>query len=137
MKNEKKFIHAIIIIIIIVNLACSVIFIHDKITYKEEPNHFTLFIGLNDKDANKQIINSFEAKNIVENITLKYVDSFTVNFGKGYWLNNNITYNESTIILYIDDSDINTIHKIANEIKEKLNQESILIETSKVKKEFY
>ena len=44
---------------------------------------------------------------------------------------------ENTVVCYFSDTDLEIIHKIADEIIEKLNQNSVLIEKNQVITDFY
>ena len=137
MKIKRNYL-IVIGLILLFSLLMSSIFLYDKINEnKDSSNHYVLYIGLNDKNENTQLLKTSEAQEIVDNTTLKYVDGFTTTLAKGHWSDGKVMFNETTIICYIDDTDIGTVHKLANDLKKKLNQESILIEESFITKEFY
>ena len=99
---------------------------------------YIMYVGLNDKDTYSQIVSTYEAKSIIDGICIKYVNGYTIQDANGVWADETerFTY-ENTVVCYFSDTDLETIHKIADEIIEKLNQNSVLIEKNQVITEFY
>ncbi|MBO7674938.1 MAG: hypothetical protein J6S63_08000, partial [Atopobiaceae bacterium] len=90
------------------------------------------------KDTYKAEVSSEEAKKIVDETCLKYFEGYTLQEARGAWTDgkNNLTH-EYTLVCYFDDADINMVHKAADELITKLNQNSILIEKDRIEMEFY
>ena len=101
-------------------------------------NKYVMYIGLNDKDSYEQIISKEDAEEIIDNICLKYVDGYTIQEATGSWVDEkeNVTC-EETIVCYFNDADEGTVYKIADEVIEKLNQNTVLIEKCKIETDFY
>ena len=99
---------------------------------------YTMYVGLNDKDTYEQIVPTDDAKSIIDKICIKYVDGYTIQDAKGVWTDETgePTY-ENTIMCYFSAADSETIYKIADEIIEELNQNSVLIEKNYVVTDFY
>ena len=99
---------------------------------------YVMYVGTNDKDTYKAEVSSEEAKKIVDETCLKYFEGYTLQEARGAWTDgkNNLTH-EYTLVCYFDDADINMVHKAADELITKLNQNSILIEKDMIEMEFY
>ncbi len=108
------------------------------LSLKNATVHYTLYIGTNDKDTYTQIIPTEEAKHIVDVICTKYVNGFTVHDSIGTWNDekNEITH-ENTIICYLDNIDDETLYSICDEIREALNQNTVLIQKEYTELDFY
>lgn len=87
-----------------------------------------LIIGLNDKDTKKQEISTEEAEKVIENVLFQYTDGYTLQLDtKGlYKHENGETVKEASIIILLYYTDNETINKIIKELKQQLNQESIM-----------
>ena len=110
----------------------------DKFSLTNATVHYTLYIGTNDKDTYKQEIPTDEAKHIVDEICTKYVNGFTVQDSIGTWNDeNNMITHENTIMCYLDDIDEETLHRICDEIRSALNQNTVLIQKEYTALDFY
>ena len=99
---------------------------------------FVMYIGTNDKDTYKPEHTNEEAKNIVDEICLKYFEGYTLQDAIGSWTDEkkSITH-EYTLVCYFDGADSETVHKAADEIIRALNQNTVLIEQNEIKTEYY
>jgi hypothetical protein len=78
------------------------------------------------------------SKDIIQDICLKYTDGVTMLNGDGVWKNSdNLLTKESSIICVIYNLNKSDITPMLNEIAERLNQESILVDEKKVKLNYY
>lgn len=103
-----------------------------------ETVHYTLYIGTNDKDTYEQIIPTDQAKHIVDEICTKYVNGFTVLDAIGTWNDDDgVITHENTIMCYLDDVDEKTLHVICDEIRQALNQNTVLIQKEYTLLDFY
>ena len=99
---------------------------------------YVMYIGTNDKDTYKQEIPTDEAKKIVDEICLSHFDGYTIQEASGAWKDETDTItHEYTIVCYFDGADSETVHKVADEVIEKLNQNTVLIEKDDINMEFY
>lgn len=93
---------------------------------------YSLYIGLNDKDLLKQIKTMKEYKKIINDELLKNnINAYSIYNVNGVFTNNDkITTIEKTLKIEILNNDIlkDDIIKIINNLKIKLNQESIMLE---------
>ena len=92
----------------------------------------TISIGLFDKDSKTQLISNDEAMETVNSCFLSRLDAFTVYFAKGvYTHENGQQVQENTIrieVVTFNDNDYNNTIQSIKEIKQALNQESVLLE---------
>lgn len=109
-------------------------------TVDEQELEYTIYIGTNDKDTFQLEIPLDEARSIIYNTMINYFsDGFTMHDANGVWKdeNNDITL-EYTFVCIIENADIDEIHKAADELILKLDQNSILIVSNRVEKvDFY
>lgn len=95
----------------------------------EEAPEYTLYIGLNDKDAYRQLISVEEAREIVDAICIRYVDGYTVMEAEGAWADEkNILTQENTLVYLFREVDEESLKEIMNEVIRALNQNTILLE---------
>lgn len=93
-----------------------------------------LTIGLNDKNTERQEIATGEAKNIIANILLNKFDifAFTMFECSGVYKmesTGNIVFENSIRVEIVTDEILTAADAIIAELKTKLNQESIMMET--------
>lgn len=99
---------------------------------------YTLYIGTNDKDTYTQLISLDEAKEIVDNICVKYVEGYTVMEANGGWVDETGTLTEEGTLVYnFTDVQEEDLALIMDEVLQELNQNSILVETSDVQSYYY
>ncbi len=99
---------------------------------------YTLYIGTNDKDTYKPVMEFDKCIEKVTEICVKYTDGCTIYEANGYWKDEKgeIT-KEQTIVAILEDITLETVHKVCDDVIVALNQNSILIETSYVGTTFY
>ena len=140
--KKNKFIIALLVLLSINIIATCFMAVKlaglSELSLKNETVHYTLYIGTNDKDTYKQEIPTDEAKHIVDEICTKYVNGFTVQDSIGTWNDeNNMITHENTIMCYLDDIDEATLHRICDEIRAALNQNTVLIQKEYTALDFY
>ena len=86
---------------------------------KEEAKdvQYVMYVGTNDKDTNEPVCTPEEAKARVDES------------GK--------RYNEYTVVVYLSDTDIDSVHRAADDLIKEFNQSSVLIQANETKTEFY
>ena len=90
---------------------------------------YVLYIGTNDKDTYKQVISTEEAREIVNEICIKYVDGYTASEAKGGWVDETDTLTqENTLVYAFYEVTEEQLVNIMEEILEALNQNAILVE---------
>ena len=98
---------------------------------------FTIIAGLNDKDTKKQIISTAQAEKRIAAIILNYTGGATLTRCKGiYTHDNGATVFENSIKAEISGITTETAQRIASEIKNALNQESIYFAVSNAQVDF-
>ena len=141
MKN--KIIIIILSIFLVLNIIATGILAYKVVELIRVPvqygqAHYTLYVGTNDKDTYEQIIPTEEAKAIIDDICVKYMDGYAFQDATGTWTDeNNIVTHENTIICYFDNIDDQTVYDIADEIRAALNQGTILIQKNTVQLDYY
>ena len=92
----------------------------------------TISIGLLDKDSKTQLISNDEAMKTVNSCFLSRLDAFTVYFAKGvYTHENGQQVQENTIrveVVTFNNNDYNNTIESIKEVKQALNQDTILLE---------
>lgn len=99
---------------------------------------YVMYVGTNDKETYAPKYTEQEAKDIVDNICLKYFEGYTLQEATGSWIDekSNVTH-EYTIVCYFDGADKETVYKAADEIIVALNQNTLLIESSTINMDYY
>lgn len=92
---------------------------------------YNLYVGLNDKDTYKQIIDDDNAMNLVRDIVSNIVGGATFTKSFGYWVDEfgNET-SESNIVVKITATDDEHIERICAKLNHALNQNCIMVEKS-------
>lgn len=95
----------------------------------ETGKKYVLYIGTNDKDTYEQVISTEEAREIVNEICIKYVDGYTASEAKGGWVDETDTLTqENTLVYAFYEVTEEQLVNIMEEILEALNQNAILVE---------
>lgn len=105
---------------------------------QQEGTCYTLYIGTNDKDTYTQKISLDEARKIVDEICVKYVDGYTMQEASGGWVDETGTLTqEETLVYRFMDVDEDKVISIMDEVLAALNQNSILVEKNEVSYRYY
>lgn len=89
---------------------------------------YKLYIGLNDKEKLKQLCPTEDFIKIVRSICEDFKIAFTMHEQVGgYMMANGTFITERSLVLSISGFDYEQIIKLAEELKAKLNQESIMV----------
>ena len=105
---------------------------------KEEDLQYVLYLGTNDKDTNEPVYDPEEAKNVLKGILIEHLGGYTIQEANGGWIGDDGTeYQEYTLVIYLSDTDIDTVHTLCDVLIEKYNQSSVLIQMNKTTTEFY
>ena len=95
----------------------------------ETGKKYVLYIGTNDKDTYEQVISTGEARGIVNEVCIKYVDGYTASEAKGGWVDETDTLTqENTLVYAFYEVTEEQLVNIMEEILTALNQNSILLE---------
>lgn len=99
---------------------------------------FTFYVGLNDKDSKVQEISTIEAYKLCMATIKKFADGGTIFEADGFYTHDDgSVVIEKTLrieVMFIDDA---VAHNIVDELKIKLNQESIAVSSRIVSSELW
>ncbi len=151
MRREKiTAVQKIILALLIVNLLAVggvIVYLSGALSRKDvsalsqgqqEGTCYTLYIGTNDKDTYTQKISLDEARKIVNEICVKYVDGYTMQEANGGWVDETGTLTqEETLVYRLMDVDEDKVVSIMDEVLAALNQNSILVEKNEVSYCYY
>ena len=138
----------IAVIISIVSLCCSAVCAGLLLTHINVANapeadtgksvQYVMYVGTNDKDTYKMEMSHEEARNIVDQVCLKYFEGYTLQDATGAWTDETgaITH-EYTLVCYFDFADKATVYKAADDVIKALNQNTILIEENEITIDYY
>lgn len=92
-----------------------------------------LYVGLNDKDTKQQELSNLEAKAEISEILFRYCSNgFTLQECQGMYKHDDGTVVcENTIKVILLDYNFSMIFELVEDLKHKLNQESIAVEIYK------
>ena len=144
MKNKKQI---IILVVLILNLVVSggiIGYLVVQNTQETQKNNtaesilsdqmetgekYIIYIGTNDKDTYQQEIPTNEARDMVNAICAKYVEGYTASDAKGGWVDETDTLTqENTLVYSFYNIKEEQLIQVMDEGREKLNQNSILVE---------
>ena len=98
---------------------------------------YSLYVGLNDKDTKQQEIMTLSAYKMISNIIASNeVTGFTIYEANGYYVHDDKSISiEKSLKIEIMFIDLEVVQNIIKDIKKALNQESIILQTEKIKSE--
>lgn len=103
-----------------------------------DDKEFVLYLGTNDKDTNEPVYSHEESKERAKAILMEDFGGYTIQEAEGGWKGDDGTqYQEYTLVIYLSDTDIDTVHATAQKLIDEFHQSSILINTQPVQSEFY
>lgn len=100
----------------------------------------TFYVGLNDKDAKVQLIDSITASRIVERVFSRHeVDGATSSFARGIYKHGDGTIiTEETILVQVFEfGEPIDVAAICEDLKRLLNQESVAVERQETDSKLY
>lgn len=99
----------------------------------------TFYVGLNDKNAHVQVINSIDAARIIEQVFMNHGTDCTISGGRGiYHHENGCVVCEETVIVQCYEFDAPVpVADICADLKSLLNQESIAVESTETNSKLY
>lgn len=136
--NNKN--NTIAIIISLVALCISIIsLVIPSYKSKNMTNdyQYVIYIGTNDQNTNEPVCTPEEAKEKIENTLTKYFGGYTIQEAHGGWEENGTFYREYSVVAYISDTDLETIHHAADDLLKEFNQFCFLIQRNETYSEFY
>ena len=88
---------------------------------------YNVYIGLTDKNQNRQIIETEAAVEIIKTICINHDAAYTIYNANGGYNDGGILHTEKTLVLEMDRIDEETLDKIINDIKRRLNIHSVMV----------
>ena len=99
---------------------------------------YVLYLGTNDKDTNQPVYSREESKERAKDILMADFGGYTIQEAEGGWKGDDgSVYQEYTLVIYLSDTDIDTVHTTAKKLIDEFHQTSVLINTETVQTEFY
>ena len=98
---------------------------------------YVLYLGTNDKDTNKPVFTQAEALDKAKDILIRHFGGYTIQEAHGGWIDNDIEYQEYTLVIYLSDTTPDRVHAAADEMIDVFHQSSVLIQENPTKTEFY
>ena len=99
---------------------------------------YVLYLGTNDKDTNKPVFTSEEARQILREILLDRFGGYTIQEAYGGWIDGGGEQcQEYTLMIYLSDAALEDVHAVADELITTFNQSTIMIKAEDVTTEFY
>lgn len=88
---------------------------------------YSVYVGLTDKNQNRQIIENSAAKEIIKTICINHSAGYTIYEAAGGYKESAIIHTENTLVLEMDRIDEETLYSVANDIKKRLNIHTVMI----------
>ena len=98
---------------------------------------YVMYVGTNDKDSNEPVCTPDEAKSRVEDILVQHFGGYTIQEADGGWEDNGTRYREYSVVVYLSDTDLESVHAAADDLIKEFNQSSVLIQANETRTEFY
>lgn len=99
---------------------------------------YLIYIGMNDKDTYEQYISMEEARELVNNICVNYVDGYTSLEAKGGWVDEkDVLTQEDTLIYLFTDISEEQLKRLMDEVLNQLHQNAIMVEKIYLSYSFY
>lgn len=88
---------------------------------------YKVYIGLTDKNQKRQIIDENVAMEIIKTICVNHNTSYTIYNANGGYKEEGVLRTEKTIVLEMNRTIDETLNKILNDIKRRLNTEAVMV----------
>lgn len=98
---------------------------------------YVMYIGTNDKDTNEPVCTPEEAKSRVADILVQHFGGYTIQEANGGWEDEGVLYREYSVVVYLSDTDLESVHAAADDMIREFNQSSVLIQANETRTEFY
>ena len=139
--NKKTATLTIILSIIAIILSLYAIASVNRPASKESSENrdiqYVLYLGTNDKDTNEPVFEPEEAKEKAKEILIDHFGGYTIQEANGGWIDGGKIYQEYTLVIYLSDTDLESVHKAADDMVRIFRQSSVLIQANETTTEFY
>ncbi|MDL2236559.1 hypothetical protein LJC56_01840 [Christensenellaceae bacterium OttesenSCG-928-K19] len=136
MKTKRTLLWGIAILALSLSVVSTGVLLASS-TFGNTDKHL-LYIGTNDKDTLQAELSIEEAQTAISAVCTKYAIDYTLAEVDGVWTNTEKeTTTEDTFVLILYGASNETVSTICTDLLSVLNQETILIERSRVKTQFF
>ena len=99
---------------------------------------YVLYLGINDKDTDEPVFTHEEAKIVLQEILARRMGGYTLQEAEGGWIGDDKEEHQGyTLVISLSDTTIEKVHALCDELLERFDQSSILIQTNRTVTEFY
>lgn len=88
---------------------------------------YNVYIGLTDKNQKRQIIDENAAVEIIKSICINHKVGYTIYNANGGYNDDGIIHTEKTIVLEMDRIVDETLNEILNDVKRRINTNSVMV----------
>ncbi len=136
---SKKFGITVLVISIIACLISLFAIVRVQEQQKENAQdiQYVMYVGTNDKDTVLPVFERDIAKEKAIEILLRHFGGYTIQEAEGGWIDGDKVFTEYTLVIYLSDTDLESVHAAADEMITTFRQSSILIQSNKTVTEFY
>lgn len=128
----------ILTVAVVLSFVCTAgvaVWLNGQNESKDTETVFRLYVGLSNDSGE---MSYDEGSVIASRIIMSYGDGLTISKATGAWKNDDGTIDyETSMVIDLAGYDIGTVHKICDELKKELRQNSIMIVTFEQTVEFY
>jgi len=99
---------------------------------------YVMYLGLPAENEDGSEFTDKQAKDLLETILVRHFSGYTIQNALGGWTEEDGTYDhENTLVIYLSDTDEESVKAAADELLKEFDQHSILIQTNLTITEFY
>ena len=99
---------------------------------------YVMYLGLPEKNEDGTDFTDEQAKDLLETILVRHFSGYTIQNALGGWTEEDGAYDhENTLVIYLSDTDEESVKAAADELLKEFDQKTILIQTNLTVTEFY
>ncbi|MBQ1331350.1 MAG: hypothetical protein IIZ51_05380 [Lachnospiraceae bacterium] len=140
-RNGKSVIALILSIIAVVLAAAALLFaVRGAMApsgEEEQDIQYVMYLGTNDKDTDEPVFTPEQAQERAEEILIDHFGGYTIQEAHGGWIDEDMVYQEYTLVIYLSDTGIEEVHAAAQDLIDVFHQSSVLIQANRTTTEFY
>ncbi|MBQ1414503.1 MAG: hypothetical protein IIY92_01065, partial [Lachnospiraceae bacterium] len=104
---------------------------------EEQDIQYVMYLGTNDKDTDEPVFTPEQAQERAEEILIDHFGGYTIQEAHGGWIDEDMVYQEYTLVIYLSDTGIEEVHAAAQDLIDVFHQSSVLIQANRTTTEFY
>jgi len=85
------------------------------LTRESEDIQYVLYLGTNDKDTDEPVFSKEDGKEEAKKILIDNFGGYTIQEAEGGWKDEDIIYQEYTLVIYLSDTDMDKVHAAADQ----------------------